>query len=156
VGIVTAYPGFVAACDVLRRRAATDQGVGLGGYLAALRRVARSGPAVFLVPPLVVAVLALDALAVAAGVPGQGFLAVVLAACSAAVAVLGLRVAASWLPGTRWRQHVFQALQRSRQDVRGSALLLLAVAAAALIVVTVPIVALFIAGPLAVAAVAVA
>jgi hypothetical protein len=155
VGVVTAYPGLVAACAVLRRRAEQDHGVGPRDYLAAVRQVAATGPAVFLVPPLILGILALDGLAVAAGVPGRAALAVVLAVCCAAVAVVGLRVASAWRSGTRWRELAASAVTRSRQDVRGSLLLLSAVVAAALIVLMVPVVVLFIAGPLAMAAVAV-
>lgn len=155
LGVVTAYPGFVAACVVLRRRAAADRGVGPRAYLAALRAVARSGPAGFLVPPLIVAVLAVDLLALYAGVPGGAALTVVLAVAAGAAAVLGLRIAATWRAGAAWGALGRAALTRAARDPGGNVLLVVAALTAGFIVVAVPVVSLVLPGPLALAAVAV-
>lgn len=153
--VVTAYPALVAACSVLCERVADDRSVGPLRYARRLRDVVRSGPAGLLVPPAVLAVLALDGVAVAAGVPGGPVLAALLAGAAVAATVLGLRVAARWRPGDRWPSVLRGALGDVTGDPGGSALLLTAGAAAAMIVVAVPVTALLVAGPLALAAVAV-
>jgi hypothetical protein len=156
VGVVTAYPGFVAACAVLRDRVAQDRSIGPGAYVARLRQIARTGPPVFfVVPPLVAAVLGADALAVAAGVPGRTGLLVVLSACAAAIAVIGLRLAAMWRPDRRWPELTSAAVRAAAADPAGSALLLIATGVAVVIAITVPVTAPLLLGPLALAAAAV-
>jgi hypothetical protein len=156
IGVVTAYPGFVAACAVLRDRVELDGPAGPTAYAARLRQVARTGPpAFFAVPPLAAAVLGADAVAVAAGVPGRAGLLVVLAACAAAIAVVGLRLAAAWRPDRGWLDLTRAAARMAAADPAGSALLLLAAGAAIAIGITVPITAPLFPGPLALAATAV-
>ncbi|TDD94953.1 hypothetical protein E1269_31565 [Jiangella asiatica] len=155
LGVVTAYPAFVAACAAVRERVADGRTGAIGAYLAALRQVTRAGWTAFVVPVAVLAVLALDLLAVAAGVPGSPVLLAVLVVIGAAATVLGLRAAAGWRPGRTWRAVGIDAADRSRGDVGGSLLLLFAAASAAGIVAAVPVTALLLLGPLAVAAVAV-
>lgn len=155
LGVVTAYPGFVAACATVRARAA-DTGPGAAAaYLLAFRQVMRSGWAVLTVPVLVAAVLALDLLAAWAGVPGARPVLAVLAVVVAAATVLGMRAAASWRPGRGWRAVAADAARHARGDVGGSALLLMAAGCAVAVVTAVPIAVIFLLGPLAVAAVAV-
>jgi hypothetical protein len=156
IGVVTAYPGFVAACAVLRDRVELDLPAGPGAYVARLRQVARTGPPVFFaVPPLAAAVLGADAVAVAAGVPGRAGLLAVLAACAAAAVVVGLRLAAAWRPDRGWPELTRAAARTAVADPAGSALLVLAAGAAIAIGVTVPITAPLLPGPLALAATAV-
>jgi hypothetical protein len=151
--VVTAYPALVAACAALREQVAEDRAVGPRRYLALLGQVVRSGPAGLLAPPLVAAVLALDALAIASGVPGRVPLTVLLILAGSAAAVLGLRIAARWRPGARWPDLARAAA--STRDPRGSVLLLLAATAAVAIALAVPITLLLVTGPLALAAIAV-
>jgi hypothetical protein len=156
VPVVTAYAALVAACATLRERVVDDRSAGARVYLARLLGAIRSGPVAVLAAPLAVAgVLAVDALALASGVPGAGPLAVLLAACAAVAVVLGLRAAAAWRPGDRFGPVARAAADRAVRDPRGSALLLFAAAVAAVIVAVVPITALLMGGPLALAAVAV-
>ncbi|HYN94577.1 MAG TPA: hypothetical protein VES42_12070 [Pilimelia sp.] len=155
VPVVTAYPALVAACAVLRDRVTADRSIGPRVYLSRLVEVLRTGWAGWVVPPLLLAVLALDGLAVAAGVPGRAPLVAVLVAAVAGAIVLGLRTAARWRAGARWAPVFRAALGASARDPGGAALLLFAGLAAAAIVVTVPVSALLVAGPLALAAVAV-
>ncbi|TDD66598.1 hypothetical protein E1262_21535 [Jiangella aurantiaca] len=154
-GVLTAYPGFVAACATIRRRVEQDRSVGPVTFWRTFREVARSGPLGFVVPPAVAGVLGLDAVAVAAGVPGAAALLVVLVACTAAAAVLGLRAAAGWRPGRAWPAVGAEAARRAAGGIGGDLLLLLAAGCAAGIAAAVPVTALLVLGPLAVAAVAV-
>lgn len=153
--VITAYPALVAGCATVRERVVDDRSVGPGRYLRTLGLVVRSGLSGLLVPPLFVAALMLDALAVAAGVPGSGVLAGFLAVAGCVAAVVGLRAAAGWRPGTPWRHVARAATVATVRDPGGSGLLWLAAAAATGIVVAVPVTALLVAGPLALAAVAV-
>jgi hypothetical protein len=156
VPVVTGYAALVAACATVREHVVAGRSARAREYLARLLGAIRSGPVAVMVTPLAVAgLVAVDALAVASGVPGAGPLAVVLAGCAAAAAVVGLRAAAAWRPGERFGTVAWAAAIRAVRDPGGSALLLLAAVAAATIVVVVPITALLIGGPLALAAVAV-
>jgi hypothetical protein len=155
IGVVTAFPALAAACAVLRERVAQDHPVGVRPYARRLAGALRAGPAGLLVPPLLAALLGLDALALAAGVPGGVPLAVPLAAVAAVATVLGLRAAAAWRPGARWPAVARTAATAARRDPAGSALLLLAGVAGLAIVLAVPITGLLVGGPLALAAVAV-
>jgi hypothetical protein len=153
--VVTAYPALVVACAAMRERVAADRSVGPRAYLAHLRAVAATGVAPFAVPSLVLALLALDAVALAAGAPGGAALVVAFAVAVAVSAVLALRTAAAWRPGTPWRAVVRGSAARARTDPGGDALLLLAAGAAVGIAFAVPVTALFMFGPLSMAAVAV-
>lgn len=153
--VVTAYPALVAACAVLRERVVDDRSVGPRRYAERLCQVVRSGPSGLLVPPLLAGALVLDALAVAAGVPGSGPLTVLLAAAASVAAVLGLRIAARWRPGARWPRLARGAALAAARDVPGCLLLWLATAAGTAIALAVPITVLLVAGPVALAAVAV-
>jgi hypothetical protein len=153
--VVTAYPALVAACTILRERVVDDRSVGPVRYLHVLGQVVRSGLSGVVVPPLLVAALILDGLAVAAGVPGSGMLAVFLALAASAAAVIGLRAAARWRSGTPWPAVARAAAIATARDAGGSALLWLAAAAATAIVAAVPVTVLLVAGPVALAAVAV-
>lgn len=154
--LLTAYPALVAACAVLRERVASDGPTGPRRYWSRLREVVASGPAsVLLVPPAAAGVLAVDALAVAAGVPGRGPLLLLLVTTGSLAAVTGLRAAAIWRPGLSWPPIVRTALRAATADPAGSFLLWFAAAAAAAIAVAAPVTVLLVAGPLALAAVAV-
>ncbi|HEV2783179.1 MAG TPA: hypothetical protein VGX25_27670 [Actinophytocola sp.] len=153
--VVTAYPALVATCAVLRERVLDDRSVGPVRYLRTLGQVVRSGLSGLVVPPLLCTALVLDALTVVAGVPGSGLLAVFLAVAGSVAAVIGLRAAAAWRPGTRWPDVARAAAIAAVRDPGGSALLLLAAAAAVGIAFAVPVTVLLLAGPLALAAVTV-
>lgn len=156
IGVITAYPGFTAACAVLRDRVLFDGPAGPRAYGTRLRQVARTRPRAFLaMPPLVAAVLGADAVAVAAGVPGRSGLLVGLSACVVLAVVLGLRVAAAWRPEPPWPEAARAAVRASVADPGGSALLLVAAGVATLLGFMVPMIAPLLPGPLALAAVAV-
>jgi hypothetical protein len=90
-----------------------------------------------------------------AGVPGAKPLAAFLFVVAVAAVVVALRAAGQWRPSQPWRSVIPAATRQAARDLGGSALLLLAAACAATIVALVPITALLICGPLAVATVAV-
>ena len=155
LGVVTAFPALAAGCAVLRSRAYEDRSVGPRRYLLLFVAALRTGVLGLLVPVAVVAVLVADGLAVAAGVPGAVPLGVLLAVATAAAVVLGLRTAAAWRPGERWPAVTRRAARAAPRDPGGSALLLLAGVVTVALVVTVPLTVVLVAGPLALAAVAV-
>jgi hypothetical protein len=151
IPMVTAYPAFVAACTMLRDQTP----VGPRTYLRCLQSVLRSDFLIWWVPSTAVAVATADAIAVGAGVPGAKPMAALLTVAIAATAVVALRSAAAWQPARRWRSLVPAAARDAARDLGGSALLLFAIISAAAIIVFVPITALLVTGPLALAAVAV-
>jgi hypothetical protein len=157
VGVVTAFPGFAAGCALLRRRIAEDGPVGVRPYARLVIRALRAGPAGVLVPVAVAVVLGLDALALAAGAPATGPLAALLVLAWSGATVLGLRTAVAWRPtdGDRWTAAARRASRTAVRDPGGSALLWLAAVSAVAIALTVPVTALLVAGPLALACVAV-
>ncbi|GIH02928.1 hypothetical protein Rhe02_09950 [Rhizocola hellebori] len=151
IPIVTAYPAFVTACTMLRDGSA----VGPRTYLSRFRAVAGSAPFLWWGPSCALAVTAVDIVAISAGVPGAKPLAALLSLAAATAAVIALRLAGGWQPDRRWRTELAAAARGAGHDLGGSALLLLAAACAVGIVALVPITALLVAGPLAVAAVAI-
>jgi hypothetical protein len=155
VPVLTAYPAFVAACALLRERVALEESVGVRSYWRRLREVVRSGPAGLLVPPLALALLFVDAVAVAAGVPGGRPLGAVLAVVAVLGATVGLRAAASWRADRRWPELARSATRDAVRDLGGSTLLALAAVTAVAVAVVVPVTVLLLCGPLALAAVAV-
>jgi hypothetical protein len=151
IPIVTAYPAFVTACTMLR----DDIPVGPRTYLSRLRAVLAFDPFLWCVPTLALTIAAADAIAIRAGVPGAKPLAASFLLAAAAAVVVALRCAGRWQPEARWRSIVPASAREATLDLGGSALLLLAGACAVAIVVMVPVTALLVAGPLALATVAV-
>ncbi|MFD7504398.1 hypothetical protein [Streptomyces sp. NPDC059850] len=150
--VVTAYPALVAGCTVLREQAHGGPGVTPRHFLAALRRVLRSGPSVWLAPAGVLALLWLDALALDAhGGPGAG---PAFAVATAALAALGLRCAAAWRDGVRWRAVLASAFRSVPGQPLVPVLLAGSTAAAAVLLTMSPVLLLVVLGPLALAATA--
>jgi hypothetical protein len=146
IPVVTAYPGFVAACSFP---------FSFKGYGGRLREVMRAGVAGMLVPPAVVGLLVLDAAAYDGGLPGSVVFGPMVAVAGVVLAVLGLRAAARWRAGLRWGVVVRSAWRDLTADVRGSLLLGLAVIAAVGVALLVPVTVLLLGGVLALAAAAV-
>ncbi|MGW6904756.1 DUF624 domain-containing protein [Streptomyces sp. NPDC054940] len=149
--VVTAFPALVAACGVLRRQARGGEGVTVGHFLLRLRSVLRSGPAVWAAPTVVLALLWIDALALDAlgSRPGPAF-----ALASAVLAAVGLRCAAAWREGMRWRTVLAAVFRSVPQEPLAPALLAGAVAAVAVLLTMSPVLLLIVLGPLAFAATA--
>ncbi|WP_329108653.1 hypothetical protein OG792_08335 [Micromonospora sp. NBC_01699] len=131
--LVTAYVAVTAATTVLRDRSDIDgTGVTVRGYLRALRAAAGSGWWPYLVPVALAAVLALDAVAVRAGLPGATVIGPALLLATGLLTTVALRAAVAWQPQTTWPAAAEQALTRTRSDPTGTALLLLALLAVTL------------------------
>ncbi|GAA5195763.1 hypothetical protein [Microbacterium jejuense] len=154
LAVVTWFVAIAAGARVARLRETEDATVGWRTYWRAWRDAATSGlVGSFLVPALVLGVLAADLFAVRAGLDAA---ATGAAAISAVVlATVALRTAAEWRPGVRWAEALRTAVGRASTDLSGTALLAAAVVGVALIVTWVPPIAIAAGGPLCVAAAAV-
>lgn len=155
IGVVTAVPAMAAGCTALRERITADRPAGPVAYTRHLRHAMRGSRAVLFAPVLVLTVLAADAIAVAAGVPGQLPLAGLLVVASCGAVVFGLRAAARWRADTGWAVAARSAGVDVVADPTGSLLLLMAVVATVVVGSLVPITLLLVAGPLALAATAI-
>ncbi|WP_410586531.1 DUF624 domain-containing protein [Amycolatopsis sp. lyj-23] len=154
VPVVTAAPAFVAGCRVLDR---ARRGIGRPlwtTFWADFREAARGGSAFGLGCLAAVGLFAVD-LAVVTSMPGAGLLRPalwLLAAAGVVVAVRTCEVVATG--GSAWRR-AFVTAARETAAAPGHALLLaVATGVSALLVWMLPILALVVAGPLALAAVA--
>ncbi|QKV72970.1 DUF624 domain-containing protein [Amycolatopsis sp. Hca4] len=154
VPVVTAAPAFVAGCRVLDR---TRHGIGSPlwtTFWADFRSAARGGVGFGLGCLAAVVAFAVD-LAVVAAMPGAGVLRPalwVLAVAGAVVAVRTCEVMATG--GPDWRRAVVTAARETAADPENGLLLAVAAGLAVLLVWMLPILALVVAGPLALAAVA--
>ncbi|WP_079152200.1 hypothetical protein [Streptomyces sp. RTd22] len=149
--VVTAYPALVAGCTVLREQAHGGAGVTPRHFLAAMYRVLRSGHSVWLAPTGALALLWLDALALDAHGAGAG---VAFAVATVALAALGLRCAAAWREGLRWRTVLAAAFRAVPGQPLAPVLLAGSTAAAAVLLTMSPVLLLIVLGPLAFAATA--
>ncbi|MET8946477.1 DUF624 domain-containing protein [Streptomyces sp. NPDC004542] len=149
--LVTAFPALTAGCAVLREQAAGGADVTVRHFASHLRRVLRTGAAVWLVPVAVTALLWLDALALDLRGPGPG---ATFGAASAVVAAMGLRCAAGWREGVRWRAVLAAAFRAVPRQPLAPALLAGAVCAAAVLPAMSPVLVTVVLGPLALAATA--
>lgn len=154
VPVVTAAPAFAAGCRALDR---TRHGIGLPlwtTFWADFRQTVRGGM-LFALGCLAAAVLVAVDLDVVSAMPGAGVLRPALwslAAVAAVVAVRTCEVVATGEPS--WRRAVVTAA-RETVGAPGNALLLAGAAGLAVVLVwMLPILALLVAGPLALAAVA--
>ncbi len=154
--LVTCFAAITAACRVLDDRIERDASVTVRGYLRVFGAVVRSSAGVLLAPPAIVAVFALDVVALSAGVPGAGLATVALAVVAGYLLVVAVRAASTWRPAVPWREVIAAAAATAARRPGESLLLLLAVTAAGLIAVLSPALALVTPGLLAFAGVAIA
>ncbi|MDN3264649.1 hypothetical protein QWJ26_33550 [Streptomyces sp. CSDS2] len=122
LGVVTYPAAFAAGARHLRRRTA-HQGGGWREFTADFRRALRGGWAVGAVGWVAAAVAWLDVRAVRAGLPGGPLVGAVGLLALLGLAVAGLRAAAVWAPGERWRALLADAGRRTVRDPAGSSLL---------------------------------
>ncbi|MFF9023422.1 hypothetical protein [Streptomyces eurythermus] len=122
LGVVTYPAAFAAGARHLRRRTA-HQGGGRREFAADLRSALRGGWAVGAVGWVAAAVAWLDVRAVRAGLPGGPLVGAVGLLALLGLAVAGLRAAAVWAPGERWRVLLADAGRRTVRDPAGSFLL---------------------------------
>lgn len=152
--VVTAAPAFTAGCRVLDR---TRHGIGRPlwtTFWADFRQAARGGVA-FGLPVLAAAALFAVDLEVVRSMPGAGVLGPALWLLAGAAAVVAVRTCEVVARGeASWRRAVVTAV-RETAAAPGNALLLAgAIGLAVVLVWMLPILALLVAGPLALAAVA--
>ncbi|WP_030343911.1 hypothetical protein [Streptomyces sp. NRRL S-1022] len=122
LGVVTCPAAFAAGARHLRRRTA-HQGGGLREFTADFRSALRGGWAVGVAGWIIVLLAWVDVRAVRAGLPGGPPAGAVGLLALIGLAVAGLRAAAVWAPGERWRALLAGAGRRTVQDPAGSFLL---------------------------------
>jgi hypothetical protein len=122
LGVVTCPAAFAAGARHLRRRAGHRAG-GLREFATDFRAALRGGWAVGLAGWVVAALAWVDVRAVRAGLPGGPLMGAVGLFALIGVAVAGLRAAALWAPGERWRSLLAAAGRRTVRDPAGSFLL---------------------------------
>ncbi|WP_410565398.1 DUF624 domain-containing protein [Amycolatopsis sp. cmx-4-61] len=154
VPVVTAGPAFVAGCRVLDR---ARRGVGSPlwtTFWADFRSVVRGGVGFGLGCLVAVVLFAVD-LEVVASMPGAGVLRPALGALAAAGVVLAVRTCELVATGApAWCRAFGAAARETAADPKNGLLLAAALGIAGLLVWMLPILALVVAGPLALAAVA--
>ena len=121
-GGVTYPAAFAAGARHLRRRTA-HQGGGLREFAADFRTAVRRGWAVGLAGWVAVALVWVDVQAVRTGLPGGPLAGAVGLFALIGAAVAGLRAAAVWAPGERWRALLADAGRRTVLDPAGSFLI---------------------------------
>ncbi|WP_433449145.1 hypothetical protein ACQPXS_11540 [Streptomyces sp. CA-142005] len=122
IGVVTYPAAFAAGARHLRRRTG-HQGGGRREFAADFRAALRGGWAVGLAGWILAALAQVDVLAVRAGLPGGPAAGAVGLFALIGLAVAGLRAAAVWAPGERWRVLLAAAGRRTVRDPAGSFLL---------------------------------
>lgn len=131
--VLTLLPALGAACTLLREYTETGAAPRARRFGALLWLGLRGAPGPLLAPVAVLALGALDALALLAGVPGGRVLGPVIGVLLLAVAVAGLRGAAAWRPGGSWAAALRQGGTRAARDLPGSAMVAAALLVAALV-----------------------
>ncbi|MGW5657923.1 hypothetical protein [Streptomyces humi] len=122
LGVVTYPAAFAAGARHLRRRTGQVAG-GWREFVVDFRVAVRGGWVVGLAGWGAVAVAWVDVQAVRAGLPGGPLVGAVGLFAVIGLAVAGLRAAAVWTPGDRWRTLLAQAGRRTVLDPGGSFLL---------------------------------
>ncbi|GAA2560508.1 hypothetical protein GCM10010423_73640 [Streptomyces levis] len=122
LGVVTYPAAFAAGARHLRRRIAHEGG-GLRAFVADFRTALRRGWLAGLAGWAAAAAVWVDVQAARAGIPGGPLAGAVGVVALIALVVAGLRAAAVWEPGARWRTLLAHAGQRTVLDPAGSFLL---------------------------------
>jgi hypothetical protein len=152
--IVTALAAAGAGAAVLEEFAESGTPVRARRFLR-LVRAALSDPVVWLVPPALTVVGALDVLAVAGGLPGRAVMGPALALAGGAALITCTAAAARWQEGDRWRDVLAQGAADRVGDPAGSVLMLGALAVVGLVVSAEPAFVVIAPGLVLLAAVAV-
>jgi hypothetical protein len=153
--VVTAFAGFVAGCAILRRRAAGGGSISPVAFWREFVTVLRSSILVVVVPTLVALAIAVDLLAVAAGMGENVVLTAAFLLVAVVAGVLALRAAAAWRPGAAWPATVRDSFAALAADGRGTLALFGGLATALALGLLMPALAFVCLGPLVLAAVAV-
>ncbi|WP_328441531.1 hypothetical protein OHA71_40965 [Streptomyces sp. NBC_00444] len=131
LGVVTYPAAFAAGARHLRRLTAHESG-GWREFVADFRAAVRRGWAVGLAGWLAAAAVWVDVQAVRAGIPGGPLVGAVGVFALIGLTVAGLRAAALWTPGARWRELLAAAGRRTVLDPAGSFLVIAGLAVVAL------------------------
>jgi hypothetical protein len=131
LGVVTYPAAFAAGARHLRRLTAREGG-GWREFVADFRAAVRRGWAVGLAGWLAAAAVWVDVQAVRAGIPGGPLVGAVGVFALIGLTVAGLRAAAVWTPGARWRELLAAAGRRTVLDPAGSFLVIAGLAVVAL------------------------
>ncbi|MBZ9642271.1 hypothetical protein [Streptomyces sp. PSKA30] len=154
LGVVT-YPAAFAAGARHLRRSTAHEGGGWREFVVDFRAAVRGGWIVGLVGWAAVAAVWVDVQAARAGIPGGPFVGAVGLFALIGLAVTGLRAAALWTSGARWRALLADAGRRTVLDPAGSFLLVGGLAVVACSALFVAPLAVPVLGAVAAAAVAV-
>ncbi|MFD7278095.1 hypothetical protein ACFV80_13820 [Streptomyces sp. NPDC059862] len=154
LGVVT-YPAAFAAGARHLRRSTAHEGGGWREFVVDFRAAVRGGWIVGLAGWAAVAAVWVDVQAARAGIPGGSFVGAVGLFALIGLAVAGLRAAAVWTPGARWRALLADAGRRTVLDPAGSFLLVGGLAVVACSALFVAPLAVPVLGAVAAAAVAV-
>ncbi|OXS30541.1 hypothetical protein [Streptomyces sp. XY006] len=122
LGVVTYPAAFAAGARHLRRRIAHEGG-GLRAFVADFPTALRRGWLAGLAGWAAAAAVWVDVQAARAGIPGGPLAGAVGVVALIALVVAGLRAAAVWEPGARWRTLLAHAGRRTVLDPAGSFLL---------------------------------
>ncbi|WP_377267112.1 hypothetical protein [Peterkaempfera sp. SMS 1(5)a] len=152
--VVTSLAAAGAGSVLLRELVETERTPTVRRFLTLLAASLRQ-PLVVLAPLLAAAVAGLDALALAAGLPGGAVLGPAVAAALALVLLLAVRGSARWRPGSAWRPVLAGTAPVVLRDWRGSLLLAGALVVLAVVALQVPAFLVVLPGLLVMAAVAV-
>ncbi|GAB2748166.1 hypothetical protein [Streptomyces bullii] len=131
LGVVTYPAAFAAGARHLRRRTAHEGG-GWREFVADFRTAVRGGWLAGLAGWAALAAVWVDVQAARAGLPGGPLAGAVGLFALIGLAVAGLRAAAAWTPGDRWRTLLAAAGRRTVLDPVGSFLLVGGLAVVAL------------------------
>ncbi|MET7703190.1 hypothetical protein [Streptomyces sp. NPDC005485] len=118
------YPAAFAAGARHLKRCTAHEGGGLREFVADFRLAVRGGWIAGLAGWGAALAVAVDVQAVRAGLPGGPFVGAVGVLALIGLGVAGLRAAASWEPGARWRALLADAGRRTVLDPAGSFLLI--------------------------------
>ncbi|MEU0900247.1 hypothetical protein [Streptomyces massasporeus] len=122
LGVVTYPAAFAAGARHLRRRTAHEGG-GWREFVADFRTALRGGWLAGLAGWAAVAAVWVDVQAARAGIPGGPLVGALGVVALIGLVVAGLRAAAVWEPGTRWRTLLAHAGRRTVLDPAGSFLI---------------------------------
>ncbi|MFI6807382.1 hypothetical protein ACIBO6_20530 [Streptomyces luteogriseus] len=122
LGVVTYPAAFAAGARHLRRRTAHEGG-GWREFVADFRTALRGGWLAGLAGWAAVAAVWVDVQAARAGIPGGPLVGALGVLALIGLVVAGLRAAAVWEPGTRWRTLLAHAGRRTVLDPAGSFLI---------------------------------
>ncbi|MFE7070915.1 hypothetical protein ACFU96_12625 [Streptomyces sp. NPDC057620] len=154
LAVVTYPAAFAAGARHLRRRTRHEAG-GWREFVADFRLAVRGGWVAGLAGWAAALAVWVDVQAVRAGIPGGPFVGAVGLFALIGLAVAGLRAAAVWEPGARWRELLGAAGRRTVLDPAGSFLLVGGLAVVAVSGWFVPPLAVPVLGAVAAAALAV-